>query len=52
MISGRDVQQNEMIVKKYMSKTDIYVHAQIHGASSTIVKNHLPELPVPLRTIE
>ncbi|XVF38928.1 hypothetical protein REPUB_Repub20aG0144800 [Reevesia pubescens] len=47
VISGRDAQQNEMIVKRYMSKGDLYVHADLHGASSTIIKNHRPEQPVP-----
>ncbi|KDP27972.1 hypothetical protein JCGZ_19052 [Jatropha curcas] len=46
VISGRDAQQNEMIVKRYMSKGDLYVHADLHGASSTVIKNHRPEQPV------
>ncbi|KAL2922240.1 Nuclear export mediator factor Nemf [Bienertia sinuspersici] len=48
VISGRDAQQNEMIVKRYMSKGDLYVHAELHGASSTVIKNHKPEQPVCL----
>ncbi|XP_010273525.1 PREDICTED: nuclear export mediator factor NEMF isoform X2 [Nelumbo nucifera] len=51
VISGRDAQQNEMIVKRYMSKGDIYVHAELHGASSTVIKNHKPEHPVPPLTL-
>ncbi|KAL6190803.1 hypothetical protein ACLB2K_037197 [Fragaria x ananassa] len=51
VISGRDAQQNEMIVKRYMSKGDLYVHADLHGASSTVVKNHRPEQPVPPLTL-
>ncbi|CAA2988533.1 nuclear export mediator factor NEMF [Olea europaea subsp. europaea] len=47
VISGRDAQQNEMIVKRYMSKGDLYVHADLHGASSTVIKNHKPESSVP-----
>ena len=40
IIAGRDAQQNELIVKKYMDKNnDLYVHASIHGASSVIIKN-------------
>lgn len=39
VIAGRDQQQNEFIVKRYMSSKDIYVHADIHGASSVIIKN-------------
>ncbi|XWS53474.1 hypothetical protein CRYUN_Cryun10bG0004300 [Craigia yunnanensis] len=51
VISGRDAQQNEMIVKRYMSKGDLYVHADLHGASSTIIKNHRPEQPIPPLTL-
>lgn len=51
IISGKDAQQNEMIVKKYMKKGDIYVHADMHGASSTVIKNPTG-LPVPQKTLE
>lgn len=51
VISGRDAQQNEMIVKRYMSKGDLYVHAELHGASSTVIKNHKPLQPVPPLTL-
>uniref|UniRef100_A0A2N9EIU3 CCHC-type domain-containing protein n=1 Tax=Fagus sylvatica TaxID=28930 RepID=A0A2N9EIU3_FAGSY len=51
VISGRDAQQNEMIVKRYMSKGDLYIHAELHGASSTVIKNHRPEQPVPPLTL-
>ncbi|OWM88012.1 hypothetical protein CDL15_Pgr016585 [Punica granatum] len=51
IISGRDAQQNEMIVKRYMSKGDLYVHAELHGASSTVIKNHRPDQPVPPLTL-
>jgi predicted ribosome quality control (RQC) complex YloA/Tae2 family protein len=39
VIGGRDQQQNELIVKRYMRATDIYVHAEIQGASSVLIKN-------------
>ncbi|XP_065371069.1 ribosome quality control complex subunit NEMF homolog [Calliphora vicina] len=39
VIGGRDAQQNELIVKRYMRSTDIYVHAEIQGASSVVVRN-------------
>ncbi|CAM8903062.1 unnamed protein product [Rhodiola kirilowii] len=51
VISGRDAQQNEMIVKRYMSKRDLYIHADLHGASSTVIKNHKPDTPVPPLTL-
>ncbi|MDP2434815.1 MAG: nuclear export mediator factor family protein [archaeon] len=39
VICGRDMQQNELIVKRHMRKGDLYVHADIHGASSCVLKN-------------
>lgn len=39
VIAGRDIQQNELIVKRYMKPGDIYVHADVHGASSVVIKN-------------
>ncbi|EAR88515.1 fibronectin-binding protein A, amine-terminal protein (macronuclear) [Tetrahymena thermophila SB210] len=52
VISGRDMQQNEIIVKKYMRKGDIYMHADFHGAASTIIKNPFKDIPVSQQTIE
>lgn len=51
VISGRDSQQNELIVKRYMRKGDIYVHADFSGASSTLIKNPSGE-PIPSRTLD
>ncbi|KAK0139759.1 Nuclear export mediator factor Nemf [Merluccius polli] len=39
VIAGRDQQQNEMIVKRYLRAGDIYVHADLHGATSCVIKN-------------
>lgn len=39
VIAGRDVQQNELLVKKYLRSNDLYVHADLHGASSVVIKN-------------
>lgn len=39
IIGGRDQQQNELLVKRYLRPNDIYVHAEIQGASSIIIKN-------------
>lgn len=38
VVGGRDANTNESIVKKYLDKNDIYLHADIHGATSTSVK--------------
>ncbi len=38
VIAGKDAKSNERVVKKYMKDDDIYVHADVHGAPSCIVK--------------
>jgi len=38
VIGGRDVDQNEAIVKKHMEEKDIFLHADIHGAPATVLK--------------
>ena len=52
VISGRDAQQNEVIVKKYMRTGDIYIHADFHGAASTVIKNLHPQQPVPQQSLD
>lgn len=52
VLSGRDGQQNELLVKKYLQKGDIYLHADYHGAASTIVKNPNKDESVPITTLE
>ncbi|KAF5275268.1 hypothetical protein FQA39_LY06928 [Lamprigera yunnana] len=50
VLAGRDQQQNELLVKRYMKPKDVYVHADVHGASSVLIKN--PQcLPVPPKTL-
>ncbi|KAI8051426.1 fibronectin-binding protein A N-terminus-domain-containing protein [Syncephalis plumigaleata] len=39
VIAGRDMQQNELIVKRHLRKDDKYVHADLHGAATVVVKN-------------
>lgn len=50
VISGRDMQQNEQLYKRYLAKGDAYIHADIHGASTCIVKNPTGQ-PIPPRTL-
>ncbi|MDD1684250.1 MAG: NFACT family protein, partial [Methanoregula sp.] len=38
VLGGRDASQNEDLVKKYMVGGDLFVHADVHGASVVIVK--------------
>ena len=44
VIGGRDANTNENIVKKYLDPNDIYLHADIHGATSTAIKLNGNEL--------
>jgi len=50
VVAGRDSEQNEMLVKRYMKNNDIYVHADLHGAASVIVKNESND-PIPPKTL-
>ena len=44
VVGGRDANSNENVVKKYLEPNDIYLHADIHGASSTVIKLNGNEL--------
>ena len=46
VLGGRDAQQNELLVKRYLRKGDAYVHADIHGASTCVVRNPSPGRPL------
>ncbi|XP_072346950.1 ribosome quality control complex subunit NEMF isoform X1 [Scyliorhinus torazame] len=50
VIAGRDQQQNELIVKRYLKSGDLYVHADLHGATSCVIKNQKGK-PIPPRTL-
>lgn len=39
VISGKTADQNEQIVKKYMDDKDIYIHSEIFGSGSCVIKN-------------
>lgn len=38
VVGGKDASQNEELVKRYMEGGDLFVHADVHGASVVIVK--------------
>ena len=38
VVAGKDAKSNEKVVKKYMQDDDIYVHADVHGAPSCVIK--------------
>ena len=45
VIGGRNADQNEELVKKYMDPSDRFFHAQAHGAPVTILKATEPDEP-------
>ncbi|KAK4124831.1 hypothetical protein N657DRAFT_569813 [Parathielavia appendiculata] len=53
VLGGRDAQQNEILYKRYLRKGDVYVHADMHGAASVIIKNNpkTPDAPIPPSTL-
>ena len=51
VLAGHDQQQNEVIVKRHLKPTDVYIHADLHGASSVIIKNSSPGEPIPPATL-
>lgn len=53
VLGGKDAQQNEILYKKYLRKGDVYIHADLHGAASVIVKNKpgMSESPIPPSTL-
>uniref|UniRef100_A0A1I7V9U2 Nuclear export mediator factor NEMF n=1 Tax=Loa loa TaxID=7209 RepID=A0A1I7V9U2_LOALO len=51
VIGGRDAQQNELLVKRYLRPGDIYMHADTRGASSIIIRNKLGGGDMPPRTL-
>ena len=51
ILGGRDQQQNELLVKRHLRPGDIYVHADLHGATSVVVKNPTGN-DLPPRTLQ
>lgn len=47
VIGGRDSQMNELLVKRHLHHQDVYVHAEMHGAPSVIIKNPTGKEPPP-----
>lgn len=53
VIGGRDAQQSDTIYKRYLKKGDAYVHADLNGAASVVIKNNAatPDAPIPPSTL-
>lgn len=53
VLGGRDAQQNEILYKKYLKKGDVYLHADLQGAATVVVRNNpkTPDAPIPPSTL-
>lgn len=38
VVAGKDAQQNEQLVKRYLRPGDAYLHAEVHGAATCILR--------------
>ena len=50
-IAGRDSHQNELLVKRYLRKGDLYIHADLNGSPSCIIKGHPNKSSIPSRSL-
>lgn len=46
--SARDAMQSELIYRRYLSKGDIFVHADLEGATPIVVKNRAGSADAPI----
>ena len=53
VLAGKDASQNETLYRRYLRKGDVYVHADLHGAPSVVIKNNpsTPDAPIPPSTL-
>jgi predicted ribosome quality control (RQC) complex YloA/Tae2 family protein len=53
VVGAKDALQSEVIYNKYLKKGDVFVHADITGASVVIIKNNpsTPDAPIPPATL-
>ncbi|PYI36948.1 hypothetical protein BP00DRAFT_483234 [Aspergillus indologenus CBS 114.80] len=53
VLGGRDAMQSEMLYRRYLKKGDVFVHADLQGATPMVVKNRAgtPNAPIPPSTL-
>lgn len=53
VLGGRDSHQTEILYQRYLKKGDVFVHADLEGATPLIVKNKegTPDAPIPPGTL-
>jgi predicted ribosome quality control (RQC) complex YloA/Tae2 family protein len=48
VLAGRDAGQNELLVRKHLKGGDAYVHADVHGGATVVLKNRRgPRVALP-----
>ena len=52
VVAGKDVNGNEKVVKKHMGEKDIYIHADLYGAPSTVLKINNPDSDIERDILE
>ncbi|MBD3190050.1 MAG: DUF814 domain-containing protein [Candidatus Heimdallarchaeota archaeon] len=45
VLAGKNLRSNEMLVKRYMEKDDLFLHAEIHGAAAVVIKSEGKKIP-------
>ncbi|KAF2230376.1 hypothetical protein EV356DRAFT_343768 [Viridothelium virens] len=48
VLAGKDAQQSEILYKRYLKKGDVYVHADLEGATSVIILNSASDPTAPI----
>ncbi len=51
VLGGRDAGSNDLLVRRHLHDGDLYVHADLHGAASVVVKRPSPGVPAGEATI-
>ncbi len=42
VVGGRDAGSNDLVVRRHLNEGDLYLHADLHGAASVVVKRPTP----------
>jgi len=45
ILGGKNLRSNEELVKKYLQPDDLFLHADVHGASVVVIKGEGKEIP-------
>jgi predicted ribosome quality control (RQC) complex YloA/Tae2 family protein len=54
VVGGNDAKQNELLVRRYLRDSDLFVHADMHGAAAVVIRRPTtvaPSDPMPASTI-